>query len=272
MERIQKALEKAKEQRAKQQGTMVAESTTPIVSQQVNKIPDEIHYSQTQSVPLSEGVLKANRIVAGIQGHPNADVFRILRTKLLHRMRKEGCNTLAITSPLKGGGKSVISANLAIAMAMEMNQTVMLVDLDLRKPSIHKYFGFEPEKGLADYLLDGVELPDLLVNPGIERLVILPAGRSVSQSSELLSTPRMINLVEDITSRYSSRFILFDLPPLLGMDDALTFLPNVHASILVMEEGGNTKEEIQQSMRLLENSNLLGTVYNKARAVKHSPY
>ena len=82
----------------------------------------------------------------------------------------------------------------------------------------------------------------------------------------------MMNLVEDITNRYTSRIIVFDLPPLLGLDDALTLLPKVHASLLVVEEGSNTKEEIQQSLRLLENTTLLGTVYNKAREIKQSPY
>jgi len=274
MEKIQKALEKAKLQREQQEqksGVIPHEKVSTSVRHE-KKIPEEINYSQTQCFSATNEVLKANRVVAGIEGDPNADLFRVLRTKLLQRMRKDGLNTLAVTSPQKGGGKSMITANLAIAIAMEMNQTVMLVDLDLRRPSVHKYFGFEPEKGLVDYLLDGADLPGLLVNPGIERLVILPAGRQVTQSSELISTPRMLNLVEEITNRYTSRIILFDLPPLLGMDDALTFLPNVQSTVLVVEEGGNSKEEIQQSIRLLENANLLGTVYNKAREINHSPY
>jgi len=268
MERIQKALKSAKQQREQQEAIQKPKKG---VSGKA-KIPEDIQYSQTQQLSTSDVDLKSNRIVAGLEGHPNADVFRVLRTMLLHRMRKEGWNTLAVTSPLKGAGKTLIASNLAIAMAMEKNQTVMLVDLDLRRPSIHKYFGFEAAMGLSDILLDDADLPDLLIHPGIERLVILPAGRSVSQSSELLSTPRMQDLVEDITNRYSSRMIIFDLPPLLGLDDALAFLPNVHSSMLVVEEGGNTREEVQQSLFLLENTNFLGTVYNKARSSKQAAY
>jgi capsular exopolysaccharide synthesis family protein len=274
MERIQQALNKAREQRKQVAASQlpplgkVAERPAPGSS----SVPDSIEYSQTSTVSISEEVLERNRIVAALKDHPYRDLFRVLRTKILHRMKKQGINSLAITSPAKGSGKSTIAANLAVSIAMEMNYTVMLVDLDLRNPFIHHYFGFEPEKGLSDYLLEGAELSGLLIHPGIERLVILPAGTPVPQSSELLATPRMANLMADITTRYAKRIILFDLPPLLHMDDALTFLPQVESCLLVVEEGGNSPAEIEQSLHLLENSNLLGTVYNKAQQTNHSPY
>lgn len=276
MERIQKALDKAREQR---QGITEWQGSPkpprqPAAQQEDSSRDDikDIKYSQTRIVEISDDVLRENRVIAGIKEHPQADYFRILRTKVLHKMRQEGYNSLAVTSPTKGGGKSMVTANLAVSISMEANHTVLLVDLDLRRPSIHRYFGFEPGQGLTDYLLDGVELPELLVHPSIERLVILPVGRAVAQSSELLSTPRMANLVQDIINRYASRIILFDLPPLLHMGDALAFLPQVDASLLVEEEQVNTPAEVQQSMRLLENSNLLGVVHNKAQNFRQSPY
>ncbi|MCP4285470.1 MAG: P-loop NTPase [Gammaproteobacteria bacterium] len=235
-------------------------------------VPSDIEYSQTRKVEISADTLESNRVIAGIKDHPQSDLFRVLRTKILHRMRVDKINSLAITSPTKGAGKSMVSANLAVSLAMEANQTVMLVDLDLRKPSIGKYFGVDAQQGVTDYLLEGVELPGLLFQPGIDRLVILPAGNPVPQSSELLSTPRMSHLVEDITNRYATRIVLFDLPPLLHLDDALIFLPQVKSSLLVLEEDVNTPAEIEQSLMLLEKSNMLGTVYNKARLTKHLPY
>ena len=235
-------------------------------------VPSSIQYSQTRQVEVSAEKLESNRLIAGIKDHPQSDLFRVLRTKILHRMRVDGINSLAVTSPTKGAGKSMVAANLAVSLALEANQTVMLVDLDLRKPAISRYFGIEAQQGLADYLIDSAELPGLLVHPGIDRLVLLPAGNPVPQSSELLSTPRMSHLVEDITNRYASRIVLFDLPPLLHLDDALIFLPQVQSSILVVEEGVNSAAEVEQSLMLLEKSNLLGTVYNKARQTKHLPY
>ena len=274
MEKIQKALEKAREQRQQTEGEQSAagmprkrDSGT-----QSETTAGDIVYSQTRTISVSDQVLTDNRVVAGIKDHPQADVFRVLRTKILYTMRVKGYRSLCITSPSKGSGKSMIAANLAVSMAMEANQTILLVDLDLRQPALHRYFGFKAEKGLSDYLLDGVALPELLVHPSIEGLVILPMGRPVPHSSELLSTSRMVDLVEDITNRYNSRIILFDLPPLLHMDDVLTFLPHVHASLLVVEEGGNNPAQVKECLHLLEGSDFLGTVYNKAREVKHSPY
>ena len=97
-----------------------------------------------------------------------------------------------------------------------------------------------------------------------KRLVLLPGRGTTSESSELLSSPRMINLVKDLKNRYQSRIIIFDLPPLLNVDDAMVFLPNVDAALLVVENGGNKQSEVQDSMRLLEGTNLIGTVLNKA--------
>ncbi len=274
MDRIQEALNKAEEQRRKVGGGQPPRSragnrATPY--QEVS--PDGIEYSQTRTIPVPQDVLRGNRLVAGVKGDPLVDIFRVLRTKILFKMQQDSINTIAITSPNQGGGKSMIAANLAMSLAMDKNYTVLLVDLDLRRPSIHKYFGFEPESGLSDYLTnDEIELSSLLINPDMERLVLLPAGKPVKFSSELLSTDKMAHLLKDICGRYNSRIIIFDLPPLLHIDDALMFLPHVQSSLLVVEEGVNTPGEIKQCLHLLENSNLLGTVYNKAHKPEQSPY
>ncbi len=273
MERIQKALEKARQQRSTnaRDENLIPRAEARVES---SEQPDhsEITYSQTRIVPTSQDRLRENRVVANIKDHPQADVFRVLRTKVLHRIRREGIKSIGITSPTKGSGKSMIASNLAVSLSMEMNHTVMLVDLDLRRPSLHEYFELESERGLTTFLQQGAELPELLFNPGIDRLVILPAGKTVPHSSELLSTPRMGSLVKDITGRYSKRVVIFDLPPLLHLDDALAFLPQVESTLLVVEEGVNTPAEVNQSLHLLEDSHFLGTVLNKAQRVKQSPY
>jgi protein-tyrosine kinase len=169
-----------------------------------------------------------------------------------------------VTGPTSGVGKSLVAANLAISLSREVNQTVLLVDVDLRRPAIHSYFDFEPDYGLLDYLRGDAELKELFVNPAFKRLVLLPGRGSTSESSELLSSPRMVNLVKDLKNRYQSRIIIFDLPPLLNVDDAMVFLPNVDSTLLVVENGRNKQSEVQDSMRLLEGTNLIGTVLNKA--------
>ena len=141
---------------------------------------------------------------------------------------------------------------------------MLLVDLDLRRPTIHKYFGFEPTVGLLDYLNGRAALKDLFVNPVYKRLVLIPGLGASTESSELLSSPRMLDLVEDLNTRYDSRVIIYDMPPLLDIDDALAFLPNVDSALFVVENGKNTESEVLNSLRLLEGTNLIGTVLNKA--------
>jgi Mrp family chromosome partitioning ATPase len=110
-----------------------------------------------------------------------------------------------------------------------------------------------------------VSLEDTLINPGIERLVVLPGKISNNNSSELISSRKMVNLIKEIKTRYESRIIIFDLPPLFAADDALLYMPHVDAALLVVEDGKNSSQELQHSMHILEQTNLLGLVLNKSR-------
>ncbi len=229
-----------------------------------------ITYSRTRSVKLNPKLLRERRIIAALKNEPQADMFRVLRTKVLKAMRDNNWHSLAITGATPGVGKSVVAVNLAIALAMEVNQTVLLVDADMRRPSVAWHLGFNVQFGLADYLTEELPLEDILVNPGIQRLVVLPGRGSQTFSSELLSSPRMVSLVEELKARYASRIVLFDLPPLLAADDALLFMPYFDAALLVVEDGKNTAEDVRRSLQLLDDTNLIGTVLNKAQKIERS--
>jgi len=259
MDRLKKVLDKSKS--SKRKGLLGKTRMGAIVND--DHPFEKIEYSQTQRIATPQNVLSENRLIAGNRSDPRATSFRRLRTQVLQAMRENSWTTLAVTGPSSGIGKSLVSTNLAISISLEVNQTVLLVDADLRRPSIHKYFDFEPGHGLLDYLRGKANVNDLLVNPVFKRLVLLPGRGTTSESSELLSSPRMIKLVEDLKSKYKSRIIIFDLPPLLDIDDAMVFLPNVDATLLVVENGKNTQSEVQDSIRLLESTNLIGTVLNK---------
>lgn len=226
---------------------------------------DSIRYTKTQSVLIDKDVLQNNRIIMGLNNDPRADLFRVLRTNVLKQLRENNWNSFSITSATPEAGKTFISVNLAIAIAMEGNQSVLLVDTDLKCPKVGQYLGLEWEFGLADCLNSDVAVENVLINPGIERLVILPGNHSNTQSSELMSSRKMAALIEEIKSRYPSRIIIFDLPPLFAADDAMVLMPYTDAALLVVEDGKNTSEELQQSMYLLEQTNLLGLVLNKSR-------
>lgn len=268
MDRIQKALDKAREKHAQQpvfkKNIENTKLSTDVEDPIADNLFENIDYSQTKVVEVPNAKLEQNRIIAGFYNNPQSAVFRMLRTQVLKKMRSNRWQTLAITSPTAGEGKTVVAANLAIAIAMELNQTVLLVDMDLRNPSISNYFGLRPSLGLREYLAGNYELSDVLMNPGIKRLVILPGLGRAEDSAELLSSPKMASLVVDIKAQYDSRMIIFDVPPILQTDDVLLSAGYFDSTLLVLEDGKNPESNITKSLQLLEGSHLLGTVVNKA--------
>ena len=228
-------------------------------------LPPPIVYTRTRSLDIPLSVLRQQRVMAAYDKGPFVDAVKILRTQVLQRLRENNWNVLGVTSPGHAEGKTLTAVNLAASLAMETTQTVLLVDANLRNPSIHDVFGLQDCPGLADYLLDNQPVEDLLVHPGIGRFVVLPGGRAISNSTEILTSPKMVSLVEEFKHRYPSRIVIFDLPPLLHTADVLAFSPYIDALLLVVEEGKTTTEEVQRAISLVKNSRpVLGTVLNKA--------
>jgi protein-tyrosine kinase len=262
---IRKALDRANESAASLPERPLTEAP---VRRRVPKAPEggrtQYDYVSTRQITPDEAVLKKNRVIAPFRNDVRSVAFQVLRAQILKKLRAEGLKSVAITSSKAGEGKSVIAANLAVSMSMEFNQTVLLVDADLRRPMICDLLGIEVERGLGDYLEKNVPLRDILINPGMERLVILPSTGNYAQASELLSGPRMRQLAEEITARYSDRIIIYDLPPLLVGDDALVCLPYADSVVLVVGDGQSSKEEIIQSQHLLHDHNVIGVVLNKS--------
>jgi len=227
----------------------------------VNKPRAGIQYTQTQVVPVNQHRLKANRVITGGKD-PASTAYKILRTQVLQKLNAKKQNTLAIVSAVPDEGKTLTAINLSISLAKELRHTVLLADFDLGRPSVHRYFDYVPEVGLGDCLLHGAPLSSALFTPSIDGLVILPNRESISDSSELLTSPAMQNLVNDIKSRYDSRLIVFDLPPLLGTDDAVAFLPYVDAVLFVIREGRVKRDQLARAMDLVQGSRVIGTVLN----------
>ncbi|MCS6296449.1 MAG: CpsD/CapB family tyrosine-protein kinase [Nitrospira sp.] len=259
MEWFQAALD-----RYKQQQHQSPTRPGPGRTQPIRPVPATIVYSRTRSVQIPEPVLREQRILAGFQGGQFVDSFKILRTQVLHRVREKGWNVIGVSSPGEQEGKTFTSVNLAASLAMDVTQSVLLVDANLMHPSVHEMFDLGDCLGLADYLLDDVPIEQLLVHPGIGRFVLLPGGRAVSHSAEALTSPKMVALVEEFKHRYQSRMILFDLPPILQTSDVLAFSPYLDAMLVVIEEGRTKAEDVERSLALLKQTvPVLGTVVNK---------
>jgi capsular exopolysaccharide synthesis family protein len=266
MERIKQALERARQEQVRQMGSGTMHPLAPIESPE-----SQIKYSETRVNPINTQLLRKNRIITGTETDEVTSAYKILRTQVLQRMVAKNWNALAVTSPGPGQGKTVTAINLAISLAREVHHTVLLVDLDMRRPSVHRYLGIEVGIGVSDVLTKNAAISQALVNPGIERLVVLPGREALPNSSELLKSPRMRQLVKELKSRYLTRFIIFDLPPLLSVDDAIAFAPYVDAALVVVAEGITTKDELQNASSLLVNTPVIGTVLNRS-SEKASPY
>ncbi len=233
---------------------------------------DNINYTHSQVITLDEAILKKNRIVAHNKQDAMSMHFDLLRTLVLQKMEEKGWKTLAITSPTPESGKTLLSINLAMSIAQQPNRTAMLVDFDLRRPKIGTYLGLPMEHSLNDYLDGNLSLPQVLINPGMPRLVVLPTKNPIRNSSETLSTKKISDLIKELRSRYESRIIIFDLPPLLATDDSIALLPQIDCTLLVVANGMSTKQEIDDSLHLLPAENLVGTVLNKAEIGANSYY
>lgn len=272
MERIKQALERARAEREGQTPAIPSGTASPAAVAANRSRPtgtetpaDQVSYSQTRHVEVSANELRENRVVSAFEHCAFTDAYKILRTQVLQRLNENSWNVLAVTSPGTGEGKSLTALNLAVSIAMEIGHTVLLVDANLRHPSVHTHLGLAGEPGLSEYLLDDTPLNELFVHPkGIDHLTLLPAGRPLQNSAEMLNSPKMSQLVDELKSRYAGRIVVFDLPPVLSASDAMAFAPYVDATLLVVEEGKTKRKEIQRALDLLSSTNVLGTVLNKA--------
>ncbi len=259
MEKIQQALERAKQQR---DGVSASASARQGHAENVQSII----YTRTQSMDGHAETQRENRILSAMEHSNYADAFKILSTQVMQRMEEHQWSSIAITSACEDEGKTTTAINLGISIAKEIEYTVLLVDANLRKPELHKYFGITPKQGLSDYLQNDADLADLLIRPGdIDHFVILPGGAPIMDSTEMLGSPKMCALVEELKARYPKRIIIFDLPPVLNTADTLSFVPCIDCALVVIEDDATKETELRQTIDLLSVTNIIGTVLNKAR-------
>lgn len=226
---------------------------------------DKIDYERAHPVTLDISLLQENRILTGFEPRLFTESCNLLRTQILQRFKEYNWNVLAVTSPGEGEGKSLTAINLAISMAREIDYSVLLVDANLRQPMMLKHFGLPERRGLSDYLTGDMPVDELLIQPSYyDDLVILPGGKPLERSAEMLNSLKMEQLVRDIKMCGDNRFIIFDLPPVLSSTETLAFSPQVDAALLVIEDGYTKKQDVECAVERLGHTNIVGTVLNKS--------
>lgn len=223
-----------------------------------------------KNIPLKPAYLESMRIVAHNKDDPRARSFDMLRTQILQTMDNGGWQVLAITSPTAGCGKTVTACNLALSIARLPERSVLLVDMDMRKPKVAEYLGIKPEFGLLSVLQGRQSLSDAIVQVGIERdqMLVLP-GEQTSGSSEWMASSAMVSLFQTLTREYRSRTIIIDLPPILAGDDVLSLLPQLQSVLLVAGAGTSSLSDIKECSKHLKATPIVRVVVNKI--TEHEP-
>lgn len=230
----------------------------------------QIEYSTTQV--LADALQRISRRpgVVAQDRSALAETFKMLRNQVLQRMRGDGHKVLAVTSARPIVGKSLTALNLAMTIAADLDSAVLLVDADLSGHGLQEMFGLLGARGLSDHLGDGVPIAELLVNPGLPRFVLLPAGQQPTlNSAELLGTRQAQRLIQEMKTRYQDRYMVVDLPPVLETADALAFLPFADTTLVVVEEHTTTLQDMQEMNKLLAPFNLIGSVLSPEHTGRH---
>jgi exopolysaccharide/PEP-CTERM locus tyrosine autokinase len=260
MSRIEEAMEKAGKLAARQNGRQAPDAAP-------EKPRPAQAQSQTQERTGSEPIdMASRRLVAANQFNlPIAEEYRKLKSTIVQLIKKQPSeNMLLVTSSIGGEGKSMTALNLAISLAQEHSKQVLLIDADLRKPSVASYLGLTADRGLSEYLLEDADLDDLIMESGVRDLLLLPAGASQDNPVELYSSPRMKALLERIKERFSDGYIIIDSSPVLPFAEARILATLTDGTIYVIKEGGTSLKNIEAGLNALYDANIMGLVYNKA--------
>jgi protein-tyrosine kinase len=270
MDRIRKALDLARLERVHPEDSPRIDRAVsdPSADSVTHISPASITYTRTRVFRPQADILERNRIMNPSASDPAAAAFRMLRTQVLQRMDANGWRTLAIFSPSAHDGKTTTAINLAVSLASDRLHTVLLVDFDFKHPTLAARLGLAPESGADDALSGHARVENCLYHPeGFERLVLLPARATLENSSEILAGPRSREVVGELRARYPERIIIFDLPPVLSADDALSFAPLIECGLVVAAEGRTRRNDLVRTVELLHKTPLVGTVLNRATDV-----
>jgi protein-tyrosine kinase len=235
-------------------------------------LPENFVPVQYRPAPVDPQAMERNRVLLRVPDVGISRAYKILRTRVLHRLAANNWFSLGITGTTAGEGKSLTAVNLALALAQDVNTSVFLVDLDLQRPQLGAYLGMSYEHGLTDYLSGQAQLDQIIYDIGVKRLAVIPNASSVENSSELLGSPRMAEFIAALEAQMPRRVIVYDMPPLMVTDDVLAFAPRVDTFLLVVSQGQTARRTLANAKEVLAEVNLMGVVLNRSTERNDSPY
>lgn len=201
-----------------------------------------------------------------------ADEYRVIKRPLIaNALGKSAApipngNLIMVTSALPGEGKTFTAINLAMSIAMELDSTVMLVDADVARPSVFNVLGLPPARGLLDVLLDkSLDLSEVLLKTNVERLSLLPSGVMHDRATELLASDAMTALLDEMSTRYPDRIIVFDSPPILLTTESTVLASHMGQVVIVVHAETTSQRDVKQALAAIEQCPIKLLVLNQAR-------
>lgn len=207
-----------------------------------------------------------------------ADQYRVIKRPLISNARGKGPavlkhgNLIMVTSALAGEGKSFTSVNLAMSIAAELDNTVMLVDADVARPSVLRMLGLPPGPGLLDLLEGTADMSRVLLKTNIDKLTLLPSGTPHARATELLASEAMHALLDDMALRYPDRIIIFDSPPLLLTTESRVLATHMGQVVMVVQADRTLRSDVQHALSTIDACPVRMVLLNKARADSSGGY
>jgi len=280
MSLIEKAL--AKQKLAHQQEAETKQTNGTLNEPKILPITQtDVVFTETESIAHNiggvdivldfESLVERSYIVDNAKNRLSQEEYRGIKRKLLanafgpQAKTLDNSNLIMVTSSKPNEGKTFISINLALSIALEQDKTVLLIDADVLRPSINRELAFEMKAGLTEYLLSEVNsLSDIIYSTNINNLKIIPAGKPHNLTNELLASDKMESLTKELAKRYPDRIVIFDCPPILGVNETVIISSFMGQAVVVVEESKTKIQDINKATRQLSEELAVGLVINKS--------
>jgi protein-tyrosine kinase len=234
----------------------------PVAAEPPRPAPLDSGREPVDPTPRAIAELDSHLVAALAPTSIAAEQYRSLRTRLKRAENGRALRTIAVTSPNKGDGKSLTAANLALTMAQEFQQRILLVDCDLRRPSVHRLFGLGDRIGLTEVLMNVASIDQSLVWLPEHHLTVLPAGAPPTHPAELIGSATMRRVLDTLRTRFDR--ILIDLPPVAPLADVQILSTMVDGLLMIVRAGITPKPAIERALTGLDASKMIGLVLNEA--------
>jgi protein-tyrosine kinase len=229
-------------------------------------------YREQYHKPAEESGIDTRLLVYYEPRSKEAEQFRILRARLRKFAEEKQHKILLVLGTCPQEGKSFIASNLAISISQAGNSPVLLIDGDLRRPSLHNLFGLKVVRGLADYLAGNANFDEIVYITDVAGLYVIPAGDIPHNPAELIASDRMKRLFNDFKTKFTPCWLIIDSPPVISTPEPAILIEHADGYIYVIQADKTDKKLVKDSLSQIDTNKLLGVVFNRIAYQAHHYY